>query len=66
MGDLRGTVHAGAGGDVLAWVAALRLQPTQLRIAEHITRAPDEEPTMRKSRRLLWGDIVVKQLRETK
>lgn len=43
MGVLRGVVHAGAGGDKEATVTALRLQPTQLRIAEHITRPPDEE-----------------------
>jgi len=43
MGVLRGVVHAGASGNKEATVTALRLQPTQLRIAEHITRAPDEE-----------------------
>lgn len=43
MGILRGLAHAGAQGDIHAAVAALRLQPTQLRIANHITRAPDGE-----------------------
>ena len=43
MGALRGVVHAGADGDSTAAVYAFRLQPTQLRIAGHITRAPDEE-----------------------
>jgi septum site-determining protein MinC len=41
-GRLRGTVHAGAGAgqgeDAL--VCALQLSPTQLRIGDHITRAP--------------------------
>ncbi|MDD4168822.1 MAG: septum site-determining protein MinC [Desulfotomaculaceae bacterium] len=41
MGSLRGVVHAGAGGDVNAIVMAFHLQPTQLRIADHITRPPD-------------------------
>lgn len=41
MGSLRGVAHAGAGGDETATVAAFKLQPTQLRIANHITRAPD-------------------------
>lgn len=41
MGALRGVVHAGATGNEEATVAAFRLQPTQLRIANHITRAPD-------------------------
>lgn len=43
MGALRGVVHAGATGDEEASVSAFRLQPTQLRIANHITRAPDGE-----------------------
>lgn len=43
MGSLRGTVHAGADGNKDAVVVALNLQPTQLRIAEVITRSPDEK-----------------------
>ncbi len=45
MGALRGVVHAGASGDVRSSVVAFSLQPTQLRIANHITRAPDDEVT---------------------
>jgi len=41
MGSLRGMVHAGADGNKEAIVAALNLQPTQLRIADVITRPPD-------------------------
>lgn len=43
MGALRGVVHAGAGGDESAVVMAFKLQPTQLRISNHITRPPDDE-----------------------
>lgn len=43
MGFLRGLVHAGAGGDENAVIMAFHLQPTQLRIANHITRPPDNE-----------------------
>ncbi|WP_031513164.1 septum site-determining protein MinC [Desulfofalx alkaliphila] len=43
MGSLRGVVHAGATGDTKSVVVALKLLPTQLRIANHITRAPDGE-----------------------
>lgn len=43
MGALRGVVHAGANGDETAVVMAFRLNPTQLRIANHITRPPDNE-----------------------
>jgi septum site-determining protein MinC len=45
MGSLRGVVHAGAKGDVRSMVVAFKLLPTQLRIANHITRAPDDEVT---------------------
>lgn len=45
VGALRGVVHAGARGDVTARVIALRLNPTQLRIAQYISRPPDgQEP----------------------
>lgn len=41
VGALRGMVHAGAGGDESAMVVAFRLEPTQLRIANHISRPPE-------------------------
>lgn len=40
-GRLRGLVHAGASGDTGAWVCALQLAPTQIRIADRITRPPE-------------------------
>jgi septum site-determining protein MinC len=43
-GRLRGTVHAGAGGNDDAVVCALMLAPTQLRIGSHIARSPGGEP----------------------
>lgn len=43
LGSLRGTVHAGADGNKDAIIVALMLRPTQLRIADIITRPPDEE-----------------------
>lgn len=42
FGTLKGMVHAGADGNKDAIIAALNLQPTQLRIADVITRSPDE------------------------
>lgn len=45
LGALRGVAHAGAEGDTEAVVIAFRLEPTQLRIAGHISRAPDGEYT---------------------
>ncbi|MEW6182409.1 MAG: septum site-determining protein MinC [Bacillota bacterium] len=41
IGALRGTVHAGAGGNEKAMVIAFRFEPTQLRIAGHISRPPE-------------------------
>jgi len=43
MGSLRGMAFAGSDGNKEAVVAALNLQPVQLRIAEIITRSPDEK-----------------------
>ena len=43
LGTLRGIAHAGATGNKDAVVAAYCLQPTQLRIAGMITRAPEGE-----------------------
>lgn len=43
MGSLRGIVHAGSNGNKQALVVAMSLQPTQLRIADVITRPPDEK-----------------------
>lgn len=43
LGSLRGVAHAGAEGKVDATVFAFRLEPTQLRIAHVISRAPDEK-----------------------
>ena len=43
LGSLRGVAHAGAEGNAKAVVFAFRLEPTQLRIAHFISRAPDEK-----------------------
>ncbi|MFQ5856058.1 MAG: septum site-determining protein MinC [Anaerolineae bacterium] len=42
-GHLRGVVHAGALGDNQAFVCALALAPTQLRIGNQIARPPEDE-----------------------
>jgi len=42
LGSLRGVAHAGATGDRKASVSAYHLAPTQLRIADLVTRAPDD------------------------
>ncbi|MCC3376909.1 septum site-determining protein MinC [Cohnella sp. REN36] len=42
MGALRGTAHAGCAGHEEAIIAASLMKPTQLRIADIISRPPDE------------------------
>lgn len=42
LGALRGMVHAGSDGDREAFIYALNLKPTQIRIAEAIARMPEE------------------------
>lgn len=42
LGALRGTAHAGMNGDSKAIIAASILKPTQLRIANYVSRPPDE------------------------
>lgn len=42
-GRLRGVVHAGADGDEKAWVCALEMIPTQLRIAGFVAVPPDRK-----------------------
>ena len=42
-GRVRGVVHAGALGNEEAIICALDLAPTQLRIAGHITRSPEDK-----------------------
>ncbi|MFW5786951.1 MAG: septum site-determining protein MinC [Halanaerobiales bacterium] len=43
LGKLKGVVHAGADGSENAYIFALKLQPTQIRIGSIISRPPDEE-----------------------
>ncbi|AEE91680.1 putative septum site-determining protein MinC [Tepidanaerobacter acetatoxydans Re1] len=65
MGTLRGMAHAGAQGDTTAIVAAFALKPTQLRIAEVISRPPEEKenlPSFPEIARLKDNVIVIEPL----
>ncbi len=42
LGSMRGIAHAGVSGNEMAIIAASHLRPTQLRIANMISRPPDE------------------------
>ncbi|MCC5605400.1 septum site-determining protein MinC [Nostoc sp. CHAB 5834] len=43
-GRLRGIAHAGAGGNRECLIMALQMEPTQLRIADSVARAPEKPP----------------------
>ncbi len=43
-GCLRGMVQAGANGNDRCLIMALRMEPTQIRIAEYVARAPESAP----------------------
>jgi septum site-determining protein MinC len=58
--------QAGAFGDENTIIAAYRLNPTQLRIANHITRPPDGEVIMVNSpelARIRAGKVVIEKLK---
>ncbi|GAA6620548.1 septum site-determining protein MinC [Scytonema sp. NUACC26] len=44
-GRLRGVTHAGASGNRECLIMALQMEPTQLRIADAVARAPEKSPT---------------------
>ncbi|MEO0395822.1 MAG: septum site-determining protein MinC [Cyanobacteria bacterium P01_A01_bin.137] len=44
-GRLRGVAHAGSDGNAACRIMALHMQPTQLRIADQVARAPEKPPT---------------------
>ena len=43
-GNLKGVAHAGAAGNYEAVIMALKMQPTQIRIADLVARAPSQPP----------------------
>lgn len=64
MGAFRGIAHAGAMGKENAVVAALRLEPSQLRIAGYITRAPEGDfssPYYPEIARVQDGIVIIEQ-----
>ncbi|MEJ1931088.1 septum site-determining protein MinC, partial [Nostoc sp. NIES-2111] len=44
-GRMRGIAHAGAAGNRECLIMALQMEPTQLRIADAVARAPEKSPT---------------------
>ena len=65
-GSIRGTVHAGIDGDFGSIICALRLTPTQLRIATIFARPPDQRdmgPDSPMVARVHNGEIIVEPWR---
>ena len=48
LGELSGRAFAGAGGNPSSFVAALSMNPTQIRICDTIYKAPDKKKRFRK------------------
>ncbi len=67
LGRLKGVVHAGAKGSILAQVVALKLEPTQLRIGSFISRPPEgtslSEPLRPERAYIKDNNIVVEELK---
>jgi len=66
IGNLRGLVHAGALGAEDMIVVALRMNPTQLRIANHFTRAPEGEGSAGHEPEMAYikeGKVVIERLK---
>ncbi len=65
-GTIRGTVHAGMSGDFSSIICALKLTPTQLRIASIFARPPDQRdtsPDVPMIARVHNGEIIVEPWR---
>lgn len=64
MGSFRGVAHAGALGNENAIVTAFRLEPSQLRIAGYITRAPEGDfllPQQPEIARVQDGVVIIEK-----
>lgn len=64
LGNLRGVAHAGSDGNRKAIVAAFVLQPTQLRIANLISRRPDkvtEEPKWPEIAKIEENEVIIER-----
>lgn len=64
VGNVRGVVHAGAAGDESATITAFYLNPTQLRIGNLISRAPDGDrpcPENPETARINNGNLIIEK-----
>lgn len=56
LGSLKGSIYVGAGGNENTFVAALSMDPMQIRIADHIARNSDESDKKEKKKFLKKKD----------
>lgn len=56
LGSLKGSIYVGAGGNENTFVAALSMDPMQIRIADHIARNSDESDKKEKKKLLKKKD----------
>ncbi|ATW25493.1 septum site-determining protein MinC [Candidatus Formimonas warabiya] len=64
MGTARGVIHAGASGNESATITAFYLNPTQLRIGNFISRAPDGDrpcPENPETARIKDGMLIIEK-----
>ena len=64
-GICRGMVHAGAYGDMSAFIIADRLMPVQIRIADKIARSPDgdmKKPRVAERASIKDGKIIIESI----
>ena len=62
LGALKGIAYAGADGDASCFVAALEMDPVQIKIGDHIGRAADKKETGRGLRRKSKVETPVPQI----
>ena len=65
LGSLKGNVYAGASGNENAFVVALKMNPTQIRISDTIARAPDQNNNYDEETKIAYlenGNIYIEPL----
>lgn len=62
LGALKGIAYAGADGDDRSFVAALEMDPVQIKIGDHIGRAADKKEVARGFRRKTKTEAAVPQI----
>ena len=62
LGALKGIAYAGADGDDRCFVAALEMDPVQIKIGDHIGRSADKKETAKGFRRKAKSEASVPQI----